>query len=589
MPGHTVVIGEKPAMPIAARPASIAQRLLPIVGWLADYRRDWLLPDALAGLAIWAVMVPEGMAYAGIVGVPPIMGLYTIIPPLIAYALVGTSRLLVVGPDTATGLISALAVGGIAAQGTAEFNTLTSTLAILIGAFFLLFGALRMGWVAAFIPTPVMRGFIEGLVCVTIIGQVPHLLGIEGTSGNFFTKLWLALQHLPDAPLYPVLTGLLSLAAMLLLRRLTPRVPAALIVAAAATMLVGLLGGEAAGISVVGDLPSGLPHLVLPSLDPAIWRELVTGALAIVLVGYAEALGGAKAAAMQGGGDIDPNQELIAHGPANILSGLFGGFLVVGSLSKTSVAMAAGARTQLANLVAAVFCFLTLVLLTPLFRGMPRPALAAIVIAAMLHLSKPGYLRDLLARTRWEFALAGTVIAGELTLGVPHGIVLGVTLSLLMLIYRTSHPEGAVLGQLPGTEAYRDVRRHPEAHTFPGLLIWRVGGDLFFASIGRLDVGLKAALAAARPPAEQVLVDADSVNFIDASACDALRNSIKQLQSQGITIGFARVRDEVRERMRLWGIEALVGSDNFHERVTDGVHAWQQPEGSDAVSARPRG
>ena len=574
-------------MPIAARPASVAQRLFPILRWLPAYRREWLLPDALAGLAVWAIMVPESMAYAGIVGVPPIMGLYTIVPPLIAYALLGTSRLLVVGPDTATGLISALTVGAIAIQGTAEFNTLTSTIATLIGAFFLLFGILRMGWVAAFIPTPVMRGFIEGLVCVTIIGQVPHLLGIEGTSGNFFTKLWLVLQHLPDASLLPVLIGLLSLAAMQLLRHLAPRVPAALVVAAAATILVGLLGGEAAGVSVVGDLPSGLPHLVLPSLDPAILRELVPGALAIVLVGYAEALGGAKAAAMQGGGDIDPNQELIAHGPANILSGLFGGFLVVGSLSKTSVAMAAGARTQLTNLVAAVFCFLTLVLLTPLFRGMPHPTLAAIVIAAMLHLSKPGYLRDLLARTRLEFALAAIVIAGELTLGVPHGIALGVALSLLMLIYRTSHPEGAVLGQLPGTEAYRDVRRHPEARTFPGLLIWRVGGDLFFASIGHLVAGLNAALAAARPPAKHVLVDADSLNFIDASACDALLSSIKQLQSQGITIAFARVRDEVRERMRLWGIEAPVGSANFYQRVTDGVRAWQQRERSDAVPAGP--
>jgi sulfate permease, SulP family len=574
-------------MPIAARPASVAQRLFPILRWLPAYRREWLLPDALAGLAVWAVMVPESMAYAGIVGVPPIMGLYTIVPPLIAYALLGTSRLLVVGPDTATGLISALTVGAIAIQGTAEFNTLTSTIATLIGAFFLLFGILRMGWVAAFIPTPVMRGFIEGLVCVTIIGQVPHLLGIEGTSGNFFTKLWLVLQHLPDASLLPVLIGLLSLAAMQLLRHLAPRVPAALVVAAAATILVGLLGGEAAGVSVVGDLPSGLPHLVLPSLDPAILRELVPGALAIVLVGYAEALGGAKAAAMQGGGDIDPNQELIAHGPANILSGLFGGFLVVGSLSKTSVAMAAGARTQLTNLVAAVFCFLTLVLLTPLFRGMPHPTLAAIVIAAMLHLSKPGYLRDLLARTRLEFALAAIVIAGELTLGVPHGIALGVALSLLMLIYQTSHPEGAVLGQLPGTEAYRDVRRHPEARTFPGLLIWRVGGDLFFASIGHLVAGLNAALAAARPPAKHVLVDADSLNFIDASACDALLSSIKQLQSQGITIAFARVRDEVRERMRLWGIEAPVGSANFYERVTDGVRARQQRERSDAVPAGP--
>ena len=567
-------------MPIAARPASIAQRLFPVFRWLPAYRREWLLPDALAGLAVWAVMVPESMAYAGIVGVPPIMGLYTIVPPLIAYALLGTSRLLVVGPDTATGLISALTVGGIAVQGTAEFNALTSTLAILIGAFFLLFGALRMGWVAAFIPTPVMRGFIEGLVCVTIIGQVPHLLGIEGTSGNFFTKLWAVLQQLGDISLAPGLTGSLSLVAMLLLRRLAPRVPAALVVAAAATILVGLLGGEAARVSVVGNLPSGLPHLVLPGFDPAILRELVPGALAIVLVGYAEALGGAKAAAVQGGGDIDPNQELIAHGPANILSGLFGGFLVVGSLSKTSVAMAAGARTQLTNLVAAVFCFLTLVLLTPLFRGMPHPTLAAIVIAAMLHLSKPGYLRDLLARTRLEFALAAIVIAGELTLGVPHGIALGVALSLLMLIYRTSHPEAAVLGQLPGEEAYRDVRRHPEAITFPGLLIWRAGGDLFFASIGHVDEGLKAALATNRPSVRHVLLDTDSVNFIDTSACDALLSFVKELQAQGITVAFARVRDEVRERMRLGGIEAAVGLTNFHERVTDGVRAWQQQETS---------
>jgi len=218
---------------------------------------------------------------------------------------------------------------------------------------------------------------------------------------------------------------------------------------------------------------------------------------------------------------------------------------------------------------------------------MPHPALAAIVIAAMLHLSKPGYLRDLLARSRWEAALAAIVIAAELTLGVPHGIALGVVLSLLMLIYRTSHPQGAVLGQLPGTEAYRDVERHPEAITFPGLLIWRVGGDLFFASIGHLDEGLKAALAR-RPPAKHVLLDADSVNFIDTSACDAALNAIKELQAQDITFAFARVRDEVRERMRLGGIEAVVGPANFYERVTDGVRAWQQQEKREAAPAGPR-
>jgi MFS superfamily sulfate permease-like transporter len=429
-----------------------------------------------------------------------------------------------------------------------------------------------------------MRGFIEGLVLVTILGQVPHLLGVKGTAGNFFNKLWFVLRQLPDIPFAPALTGLLSLAAMLLFRRLAPLVPAPLVVAVVATILISLLGGESAGVSVVGHLPSGLPHLTPPVLDPKILWDLTPGALAIVLIGYAEALGAAKAATAPGDRDIDPNQELVAHGPANILSGLFGGFLAVGSLSKTSVAMAAGARTQLANLVAALLCFLTLVLLTPLFREMPHPTLAAIVIAAMLHLSKPAYLRNLLAQSRWEFAIAVVVVAAELTLGVLQGIALGVVLSLLLLIYRTSHPHGAVLGQVPGTEAYRNVERHPEALTFPGLLIWRPGGDLFFASIGHLGDGLKAALAASHPPATHVLVDAEAVNLIDVSASDALLDLIRELRSQGITFAVARVRDHVRERLRLVGLEAVVGSTNFHERVTDGVHAWQQQEAPGGVS-----
>jgi len=558
--------------------ASFVRRSLPLPKWIGAYQRESLLPDILAGVALWAVMVPEGMAYSSIVGVPPIMGLYTIVPALVAYALLGTSRQLVVGPDTATGLISALTVGAIALQGTAEYNALTSTLAVLIGMFFLLFGLMRMGWVAAFVSTPVMRGFIEGLVYVTIVGQVPHLLGIGGVSGNFFNKTWNVLQQLPDFSLAPVLTGLLSLAAMLLLRHFAPNVPAALVVMAVATIVIGLLGGEATGVHVAGYIPSGLPHLALPHFDSTILQELTPGALAIVLIGYAESLAAAKAAAIENGGDIDPNQELVAHGPANILSGLFSGFLVVGSLSKTSVAVAAGARSQLANLVAAAFCVLTLLFLTPLFRNMPQPTLAAIVIAAMLHLTKPRYLCDLFARSRWSFANTLIVIAAVLTLGVMQGIALGIVLSLLALIYLTSHPEGAVLGQLPGTEAYRDVRRHPEAVTFPGLLIWRAGGDLYFASIGQMRVLLDNSLAEIRPQVKHVLLDFSSVNLIDVSACDGLLTFVKELQSQAITIAFARVRDAVRENMQLGGIEAVVGSANFYERITDGVRAWQRQE-----------
>jgi sulfate permease, SulP family len=566
----------------------VPRRLLPMLDWIPGYRREWLLPDTLAGIALWAVMVPEGMAYAGIVGVPPIMGLYTIVPALLAYALFGTSRQLVVGPDTATGLISALTVGAVAAHGTTDFNSLTSTLAVLIGVLFLFLGIARMGWIASFIPTPVMRGFIEGLVYVTIIGQVPHLFGISGASGNFFTKLWHVLQNLAEVPAVPALTGILCLVTMLLLRHLAPGVPAALIVMAMATILIGMLGAETIGVHVAGHIPSGLPSLTLPNLDTTILRELMPGALAIVLVGYAEALGAAKAAAMQDGSDIDPNQELVAHGPANILTGLFGGFLVVGSLSKTSVAMGAGARTQVANLVAAAFCFLTLIFLTPLFRNMPEPALAAIVIAAMLHLTKPNYLHCVLARSRWSFAVVLIVIAGELTLGVLQGIALGVVLSILRLIYLASRPKGAVLGQLPGTEAYRDVQLHPEAVTFPGLLIWRIGGDLFFASVGRIGAGLRAAVAA---PSEvkRVLLDFGSVDFVDITGGDELLRLVRELQERRISIAFVRVRDPIREDLRRAGIESAVGLDNFYERITDGVRAWQLRAGQTFVSDRRTG
>src|SRR5262245_41600382 len=260
------------AVPVSV--TSFVHRSLPIIKWIGAYRRDWLLPDVFAGVALWTVMVPEAMAYSSIVGVPPIMGLYTIVPALLAYALLGTSRQLVVGPDTATGLISAVTVGALVAQGTAEYNTLTSTLAVLIGVFFLFFGIMRMGWVAAFISTPVMRGFIEGLVYVTIIGQVPHLLGIAGVSGNFFTKLWDIFQHLPDVLLAPALTGLLSLTAMLLLRQFAPKVPAALVTMAVATIAIGLLGGEATGVHVAGHILYGLPQLTLPHLDCPYLREM---------------------------------------------------------------------------------------------------------------------------------------------------------------------------------------------------------------------------------------------------------------------------------------------------------------------------
>jgi MFS superfamily sulfate permease-like transporter len=430
-----------------------------------------------------------------------------------------------------------------------------------------------MGWVSAFIATPVMRGFIEGLIAVTIIGQAANLLGLHGISGNVFARLAAILGRLREVSVPSAIIGLASLAAMLAMRRLSPRLPAALLVAVAATAIVRLLRLEAAGVEVVGTLPSGLPHFALPRLDRQVLMDLAPGALSIVLVGYAEALGAAKAAA-SGDEAIDANQELNAHGVANILSGLLGGFLAVGSLSKTSVAISAGARTQVANLVAALFCLLTLVFLTPLFRGLPHAALAAIVIAAMLHLSKLSYLRRLAARAPLEFALAAVVIAGELTLGVLQGIALGVVISLLVLIYLTTHPSSAVEGKLPGEEAYRDIRLHPEAQTFPGLLIFNPGGALFFANLGAFGRELRTAIAQAPHPVRQVLIDASAVAFADSSASDALLALIQELKERGISVAFARVRDPVRATLQRGGIVDAVGAAAFHDRVTGGVRAF---------------
>jgi high affinity sulfate transporter 1 len=565
-------------MALGSSPAGSWRRFAPITQWLPRYQPAWISVDLLAGLALWAVMVPEGMAYAGIVGVPAIMGLYTLVPPLVAYAVFGTSRVLVVGPDTATGVISALTVGALAAHGSADFAVLTSTLAVLIGAFFLLFGALRLGWVSAFIATPVMRGFIEGLIFITIAGQAAALVGLQGAQGDFFAKLLFLLRRFSEIPTAAAITGLASLAAMLLLRRISPRLPAAIIVAVAATTLVALLGPAAAHVSLVGPLPSGLPGLTLPRLSPELLRALTPGALSIVLVGYAEALGAAKAAMAED--DIDPNQELRAHGFANILSGLFGGFLAVGSLSKTSVALGAGARTQAANLVAALLCFLTLIFLTPLFRGLPHPTLAAIVIAAMLHLSRPSYLRSLAGEAPWELVLVAVVFAGELVFGVLQGIALGVVISLLLLIYRASHLNCAVLGKLPGEQAYRDVRLHPEAETYPGLIIFNPAGDLFFASAGRMERELRSAIAQASAPVKQVLIDGSAITFVDSSACDVLLRLIDSLKEVGVLVTFARVRDPVRATLQRGGIVEAVGAASFHERLTEGVRAFLGEEPS---------
>ncbi|WP_339367675.1 SulP family inorganic anion transporter [Planktothrix agardhii] len=545
--------------------------------WLPNYQRDWLRADLIAGLTVWAVMIPQAMAYAGIAGVSPLIGLYTVPFPLFLYAFLGTSRLMVVGPDSATALISGVTVSALAASGSQDYLVLTSAMAVIVGFCFLLFGSLKMGWVADFIPTPVMKAFVQGLVWVTIVGQIPKLLGLHPISGGFLQKLIQILEQLPDLHPLTALIGVLSLVLLFVLKTFVPQIPSALTTVILSSLGVTIFHLGEKGLDLIGAVETGLPHFTLPLVSLTQLNALLPGALAIVLLGYAESLGAAKTAAEKTGEEIDPNQELISLGPANIAAGLSSGFLVVGSLSKTSVAVRAGGKTQLSSLVLGVLVLLTLLFLLPLFQNLSDATLAAIVIEAMLGLVNLSYFKQLSYINKNEFAIALLAFTGVLVFGVLQGISLGVITSIVFLIYRASHPHTDVLGCIPQTEMYRDINLHPEAITTPGLLIFRFSNNLIFANSSYFRTELKKKIREASTPTQMVLIDAETINLIDSTALEMLHKLRLELMKNNIVLAWARLRDPLYQRMYRAGLTKEIGEHNFYERITDGVSEFMRP------------
>lgn len=553
---------------------SLIEQLVPITGRLRSYRRAWLRPDLLAGVTLWAVLVPEAMAYAGIAGVPPIVGLYTVPLPLLAYAVFGTSRIMVVGPDSATALLSAATVAALATRGTDDFVALTAGLALLVGLLFLFFGLLKLGWVADFVSRPVMQGFITGVVLVTIIVQVPPLLGIEIDGGDFFAKTLQIVEALGSSVPGTAAVGLGSLVILVALHRFRPRAPAALITVALAIVAGTVFDLGERGVALVGSAPAGLPHLGLPHIgDLSVVSSMLPGALAIVLLGYAETLGSAKAAAVETGGRIDPNQEMVALGFANLGAGLSGGFVAVGSFSKTSVAVTTGAKTQLGYIFTAALVGLTLVFLMPVFTNLPLAALAAVVIQAMFSLTQPSYFTKLWHISRAEFALAIVSMLGVLTLGVLPGIGAGVALSLILLIYSASRPAYAVIGKT-ASHVYQDISLHPEAKTIPGLLIFRFEGPLIFSNAAYFESELRRLVA--NGDVRCVLLDAEGVNHVDSTAASHLAELLGHLRRRNIGFCLARVRDPVKDFLRRAEVFDEVGEENFYGSITQAVKAYKK-------------
>jgi len=558
---------------------NLLHQYLPILTWLPKYKPSWLRHDLIAGLTIWAVLVPEAMAYAGIAGVPPIMGLYTIPIPLFFYAIFGTSRMLVVGSDSAACLISASAVGALAACGAAEYLALTTAMAIAVGAFLIVFGTLRMGWIADFISIPVMAGFLEGVVLVTIIGQAPKLFGIGGGDGsngdNFFQRLLELVQGLPDTNLIALTLGLGSIMLIVAIGRYVSKLPAALTTIIISIVAVSALDLTTKGVDVVGTLSTGLPPISLPDASLIDYMAVIPGALAIILLGYIETVGAAAGAAAKEGGRIDPDQELVALGTANLGAGLSSGFVVAGSLSKTSVAMGAGGKTQISHVVSGILAILTLLVLMPIFTNLPEATLAAIVIVAMVGLDQTAKLKKAMKFSRTEFALGMVCFIGVLTLGVLQGVGLGVALSLLVLIKKACRPGTAVLGRVPGERTYyRDVRRRHDAKTIPGLLIFRFDARLIFFNCNFFASEVKRCIAKAREPVKTVLIDAEAMNDIDITGADCLITLNTEMNRKNIVMFLTHVRDPLRDKMHRMGVVDAIGSDHIYETTRDGVDAF---------------
>lgn len=555
---------------------------------LHGYRREWLQGDLVAGLTVWAVLIPESLAYASIAGVSPVVGLYAAIPALLLYPMFGSSRHLVVGPMSATAAMSAGVVGGIVSSNDDLFVVYTAGVAIAVGVMAAVAGLLRLGFLANFISEPVLKGFIVGMALVIIAGQLPKFFGIEGGEGNFFVKMWAVLTSLGDTNGWTALVAAGGLVLLMVLRKLAPRLPGSLIVVVISTLTVALMGLGARGVETVGKIEPGLPSIGMPTVELSDLSALISGAAGVMLVGFAEGLGAAKTYAQKNGYRIDANRELLGLGGSNLGSGIFSGMVVNGSLSKTAVNGAAGARSQISGYVVTVLTILTLLFLTPLFAGLPEPTLAAVVIAAVIELVDIRSLRRLYrvstsrlltiyGRTaRADFIAAVATLLGVLVLDTLPGLVVGVVLSILLLLFRISMPHMPVLGTTPGTNGqWVDIDGHADTTTIPGVVVVRVEGPLIFANSDAVQERLTA--LAEPDGVRAVVLDAATVPMIDVSAARMLQSLSDSLHKQGVA--FASVGDvgQVRDVLRATSGPTALGG--VHPTIEDAARAVMQPPG----------
>ncbi|MGB3716265.1 MAG: SulP family inorganic anion transporter, partial [Candidatus Promineifilaceae bacterium] len=549
----------------------------PIISWLPKYKAAWLQPDTIAALTVWALLVPEAMAYAGIAGMPPEYGLYAAPLALLGYAIFGTSKHLNVGPSSTVAALSFSVIAGLGiSSGTEEWIALSAALAILTGVFLLIGGILRLGVLADFLSRPVLDGFVVGVAITVVVGQLDKILGYEvaETELEFIPDVLvlasdLAMTHWPT-----LVVGLVSLALLFLIEEYLPKLPGALTVLVLAILVSALLDFEARGIHIVGDIPGGLPPFGLPDVALEDVGGLIGGALSIMLVAYAESIAVARSYAAKFNYKVDADQEFIGLGAANLGSGFSSAFVVDGSLSKTAASVEAGATTQMVSIIAAVAVLITAVALTPLFRTLPEATLGAIVIHAVWRVINFKKLWKYRAITSLDFWTAIVATFGVLAFGILQGLLIAIFLGLLGLLYSNKSRTTAVLGKVPGEKIYHSLENYPDGETIPGLLVVRFDGSLFFANAPDMADEIRYGIEVTEPPPKVVLVDFESVIEVDATALIAIKDLNEELDLAGIDLRLARVRTHVLELMRTTGLDEVIELEHIYGSVHDGVDAF---------------
>ena len=552
--------------------ASRGEMLASVVPGLAvvhTYDPSWLRFDLVAGIVLTAMLVPQGMAYAALAGLPPIVGLYATLVPLLAYALFGPSRILVLGPDSALAPLVAAAVVPVAADPD-ERVALAGLLAIIVGGLLLAGSVARLGFLTDLLSRPVRIGYLAGIAAVVLVDQIPHALGYSVGGENVFGDLKQLVEGLDDADGTAAAIGLGSLAVILGVRRISSAVPGVLIAVVGATLAVSVFDLD---VSVLGPVPSGLPSPELPRPNVEDLGRLALSALAIALIAFADTSVLSRSYASRAGQHVDQTDELRALGIANVATGLLQGFPISASSSRTPVAEAAGAKTQLTGAVAAVALGIVLVAGTGVLEDIPDAALAAVIIAAVLRLIDRQDFQRLYRVNRPDFALAVASFVGVAVFGILPGVAIAVGLSILAVLQRAWHPYMAVLSRVTGLKGYHDVVRHPEGHEVPGLLLFRFDAPLFFANAEVFRERLGHALAA-RPGTRRVIVAAEPITDVDSTAADMLSELLDELERDGVEFGFAEIKGPVKDHLFRYGLYDRIGDGRVYRTIGSAVRAY---------------